>query len=249
MAAKRSIRRPLTAEFSPCSTDEPGSITVPVGARWGLVMRGRVHRLLGTTAVVSLLGAALLSAAASPTQAAASSSVSAGSLNAVAAISTRSPWAVGTHSPCNSPLYYPLIDHWNGSAWKQQTSSNITKATAIGGVAATSSSNAWAVGSVSDKPLIEHWNGKAWKSSQISGPFGFDAAAATSPSDAWAAGYARSSRGEFPAIVHWNGTAWKRHRRRPSTSVGVVGPGSSADWLRFRQRTRGSSMTQAVPRA
>jgi hypothetical protein len=33
----------------------------------------------------------------------------------------------------------------------------------LGGVAALSASNAWAVGSDANNPLILHWNGKAWR--------------------------------------------------------------------------------------
>ena len=61
-------------------------------------------------------------------------------------------------------------------------------------VAATSASNAWAVGSsgsvASSKPLIVRWNGTAWK--QVPSPALADGAlngvAATSATNAWAVG-------------------------------------------------------------
>ena len=77
----------------------------------------------------------------------------------------------------------------------------------LNGVAATSASNAWAVGSTSSstsnpKTLIVRWNGTAWMrvpspsagaSSSLSG------VAAISASDAWAVG---------SLILRWNGTTW-----------------------------------------
>jgi hypothetical protein len=50
----------------------------------------------------------------------------------------------------------------------------------LSGVAATSASNAWAVGytgSTSPKPLIEHWNGTAW--TRVPSPGGASSVAAT----------------------------------------------------------------------
>jgi hypothetical protein len=60
-------------------------------------------------------------------------------------------------------------------------------------VAATSASNAWAVGSVgsTDKTLIVRWNGHAWK--QVASPSpgsgsSLTGAASTSASNVWAVG-------------------------------------------------------------
>ena len=58
-------------------------------------------------------------------------------------------------------------------------------------MAATSSTNAWAVGSDSHGGVIEHWNGKAWKI-QASPNHGLQprlsGVAATSSTNAWAVG-------------------------------------------------------------
>ena len=99
------------------------------------------------------------------------------------------------------------------------------------GVAATSSTNAWAVGYgdwdldddiFESRTLIEHWNGKAWKiqpsPNELSSPpregvddglavdNQFYAVAATSSTDAWAVGWPIKGA----SIWQWNGgKAWK----------------------------------------
>jgi hypothetical protein len=75
----------------------------------------------------------------------------------------------------------------------------------LSGVAATSASNAWAVGSAGSASLALHWNGHAW--SRVSAPgSGLGDVAASSPGNAWAIGRAGSGQ----AIFHWNGQSWKR---------------------------------------
>jgi hypothetical protein len=76
------------------------------------------------------------------------------------------------------------------------------------GVAATSASNAWAVGvTKTTQPLIAHWNGGTWK--QVPSPHAgansiLSAVAATSAGNAWAVG----SNGLGKTLVmHWNGKA------------------------------------------
>ena len=72
-------------------------------------------------------------------------------LSGVAATSPRNAWAVGLNSPA-APASRPgpgaktLIEHWNGKAWKRVPSPSPGPAQLIGGVAATSARNAWAVG-------------------------------------------------------------------------------------------------------
>jgi hypothetical protein len=90
------------------------------------------------------------------------------------------------------------------------------------GVAATSASNAWAVGTgINGKTLIVHWNGTAWKTVPSPSPGAngsYDAlygVAATSASNAWAVGSASSGK---TLILHWNGATWKTV---PSPSPGA----------------------------
>jgi hypothetical protein len=59
----------------------------------------------------------------------------------VAATSTRSAWAVGTDGDST------LIMHWNGTSWARVPSpSPGTTENFLGGVAAASAGNVWAVG-------------------------------------------------------------------------------------------------------
>jgi hypothetical protein len=137
------------------------------------------------------------------------------SLTAVSAVSARSVWAVGTFTPHihqNCPCY-ALIEHWDGTRWKQVPSPHPVR-TILNAVAAVSARSVWAVGSFT-RPgticpchaLIEHWNGATWK--EVPAPAEHDATflgvAALSARDAWAVG-----SGKKTLIEHWNGTRWKR---------------------------------------
>jgi len=78
------------------------------------------------------------------------------------------------------------------------------------GVAATSASNAWAVGYITaGPPLILHWNGTVWKRSPLPRHARgvITAVDATSATNAWAID--TSSHGNS-RIWHWNGTRWSR---------------------------------------
>src|SRR5215472_15835744 len=133
------------------------------------------------------------------------------------AVSSCQAWAVGDYVTGAGDLR-TLIERWNGTAWKQRPSpSPVAAYNDLFGVAATSATNAWAVGEYSNHPaslafhtLAEHWNGTAWTrvpSPSPGGPTGnslLQAVAATSASNAWAVG--ASSAGAL--IEHWNGTAW-----------------------------------------
>src|SRR5690348_10045375 len=125
-------------------------------------------------------------------------------LEGVAATSASNAWAVGSDTTNSSPGGEPLIERWNGSAWKvvaAPTFSGLTNG--LNGVAAASATNAWAVGSFQDSSsdslsLILHWNGTAWKkvpspnpSPQFTVLYGVTALSAT---DAWAVGTAEIGR-------------------------------------------------------
>jgi hypothetical protein len=61
-----------------------------------------------------------------------------------------------------------FIAHWSGSEWSPVTTPTPGQLAELNAVAATSTANAWAVGSYvpggqeNPKSFIEHWNGKAW---------------------------------------------------------------------------------------
>jgi len=101
----------------------------------------------------------------------------------------------------------------------------------LDGIAAASSSRAWAVGSYENagvnQTLIEYWNGMAWKvqaSPNVgTGENALVAAAATSGANAWAVGPYHTGTHNATLFEHWNGTAW---RRVPTPSPG--GPGNTS---------------------
>jgi hypothetical protein len=109
-----------------------------------------------------------------------------------------------------------LILHWNGIEW-QQVLSPSPPGGSLSGVAATSSSNAWAVGSDTSGSLILHWNGTSWKQVPSPSGIGLSAVTATSLTNAWAVGCVEiygcndnAAPGQRIVIVHWNGATWKR---------------------------------------
>lgn len=86
-------------------------------------------------------------------------------LAGVAAASPSDVWAVGSNLTKKSDG--TLIDHWDGHAWSVQTSPNPGSTPTfdyLTGVAAVSSTDAWAVGSRADgqATLVERWDGHAW---------------------------------------------------------------------------------------
>jgi hypothetical protein len=153
-------------------------------------------------------------------------------LYGVTVTSASNAWAVG-YSTVYSEGWKTLILHWNGKAWTQvpspdpvTVSSSKLTWNVLQGVAATSVSNAWAVGYdetnlLGSKTMILHWNGKAWK--QVASPNPFCATcdtlygvASASARSAWAVGTVNTG-GEV-VILHWNGTRWVN-----STSANVLG--------------------------
>jgi hypothetical protein len=169
-------------------------------------------------------------------------------LSAVAATSASDAWAVGGESTSSDPSGVTLIVHWNGSAWKQvpSPSPNSPNGDTLTGVAATSATNAWAVGESNlngrPQPLILHWNGTAWKQVPSPNPPGFanslNGVAATSASNAWAAGsYATTTNPEGqPLILHWNGTTWKQvpspnpNSKGANNLAGVAATSATSAW-------------------
>jgi hypothetical protein len=116
----------------------------------------------------------------------------------------------------------PLL-HYDGSHWTRAALPSITPTPAdgtieLGGMAATSASDVWAVGSYKivgppgRQTLILHWDGSQWSQSPSPTPSfqgsGSDlsAVSATSPADAWAVG--TTERGERTTILHWDGHNW-----------------------------------------
>jgi hypothetical protein len=152
-------------------------------------------------------------------------------LNAVAAISGCKAWAVGFHQlPNGVPFDSTLIEYWNGGSWKRQPSPNLgTNYNFLNGAAATSSTDAWAVGCYDNgeaqQTLIEHWDGSTWQVQPSPDPGGststscLSAVAASSSTNAWAVGY-YDNGGFKTLILHWDGANWTV---QPSPNLGPAG--------------------------
>jgi hypothetical protein len=107
-----------------------------------------------------------------------------------------------------------LILHWNGQSWNVVPSpADSSNDAVLISVAATSRTNAWAVGDMSGRMVILHWKGQAWKIvPSPNGPYGLADVAATSASNAWAVGSNNSKTCNTcsqPVTEHWNGQSWK----------------------------------------
>jgi hypothetical protein len=159
----------------------------------------------------------------------------------VTALSARNAWAVGDFSTASGGR--TLIEHWNGSKWARVPSPNprnVTGDLSLDGVAGTSASNVWAVGSYTSghrlKTLIEHWNGRSWKLGASPSPGSSNlliSVTATSARNAWAVGNYTHGK-HTTLILHWNGRAWSRVASPSPGAVsalgGVAATGRSGVW-------------------
>ena len=171
-------------------------------------------------------------------------------LSGVAATSSHNAWAVGYYY--NGTADQTMIEHWNGKAWKVQPSPNpggSAHSNDLSGVAAISSTNAWAVGSYFDgttsQTLVEHWNGQKWKVNRARAPAAQRLRqglrrAALSGSTIGLSGVAATSVGQrLGGGVRCSQAA----RRRPSSSIGTARRGRCS-----RARPRRQLATHQRPR-
>ena len=163
-------------------------------------------------------------------------------LEGVAALSARNVWAVGAFSTSKGTK--TLIEHWNGTKWAQLPSPNprdLNGDIVLDGVAGTSASNVWAVGTYAGggrlKTLVEHWNGRGWKLVASPSAGGFSALSsvtAASAGNVWAVGVSISQNTRKTLIEHWNGRAWSRvaspNPGTVSELAGVAITGKSGVW-------------------
>ena len=159
-------------------------------------------------------------------------------LRAVAATSGRDACAVGTYSKsCTVATARTLIEHWNGEGWKLVPSPNAGGTAGLDeldGVAATSPSNAWAVGQYwngrAQRTLIEHWNGERWalvSSPNPGGPNRLDdlSAVTVTSTTAWAVGSYRIGLNPPRTLTEeWADGSWHVVR---SPSPGAAGTADS----------------------
>jgi hypothetical protein len=125
------------------------------------------------------------------------------SLEAIAAVSATDAWAVGYYTPGSNTK--PLIEHWDGSAFRIVAGAAVTGRSMLQDVAAVSSNDVWAVGFVGFRVLIEHWDGTAWKRQTTTAMGDLFGVGAISSTDVWAVG----SNGTKLLTMHWDGISWK----------------------------------------
>jgi len=154
-------------------------------------------------------------------------------LSGVAATSASNAWAVGFY-PTAGAVGRTLVVRWNGTRWAQVPSPNPGGASGtnrLSGVAATSASNAWAVGTYVNggayRTLTLHWDGKAWTKvpspNAGSGNNTLLGVAATSATNAWAVGYYAGPTATRTILEHWDGKSW--------TMISGPNPGASGSTL------------------
>ena len=81
-------------------------------------------------------------------------------LNSVACPNTKSCFAVGNYSTVSAVK--TLAEHWNGSNWSTQASTNPSSSASLSAVACPNTKSCFTVGNSQVKTLIEHWNGSSW---------------------------------------------------------------------------------------
>jgi hypothetical protein len=138
-----------------------------------------------------------------------------GNLRGVAATSAGNAWAVGCTGCSAEGAGDPLIERWDGTAWKHVPGPSSDDLDGLWGVAATAPTNAWAVGTPDGGPGhttgIVRWNGHTWKPVPSPNPGGQEhvyGVAATSARNAWAVGQTEATTPFKSVISHWNGIAW-----------------------------------------
>jgi hypothetical protein len=145
-------------------------------------------------------------------------------LKAVDAVSSDDVWAVGTSRTLDIEAYgWPLVEHWDGSAWSVVSAPLVRQFNELLGVRAFGPDDVWVVGrsygaNQDFTTLIMHWDGAAWTvvPSELLGTL--QGIAGVSSSDLWAVG---ESSGRI-LFRHWDGLRW-------STQVGPPGTLDGAD--------------------
>jgi hypothetical protein len=145
-------------------------------------------------------------------------------LRAVGGTSPSDVWAVGikfegnAHNPGRMS---ELLAHWDGTSWSIVPSPPGSENRQLQDVVAISSSDVWAVGTVSvpdpnnvDQTLIEHWDGLAW--TVVPSPNHSDssynyfwAVSASSSNNVWALGQWATDSAYGNLIQRWDGDTWE----------------------------------------
>jgi len=129
-------------------------------------------------------------------------------LHGVAAIASDDVWAVGNAEKGPGDESRTIAERWDGTQFSVVPTPNIgTGYNDLEDVAASSSSDAWAVGFGTNTGLIEHWDGTTWTIVPAPAPGAIHSVAAVSANDVWAVG-AGATLNDPGVILHWNGSYW-----------------------------------------
>jgi len=153
-------------------------------------------------------------------------------LNSVTATSGSNAWAVGEYQSNGQTI--PLIERWNGQAWKIQASPDPSPQGAeLAGVTALSANSAWAVGTVlgasqsQSQSLIEDWNGLSWQIQPSVSPGGQNflvGVTALTGTQAWTAGLYTFGNDTGTLVEDWDGTSWQEQTTPgPGLHIGFLG--------------------------
>jgi hypothetical protein len=129
-------------------------------------------------------------------------------LTAVAGSAPDDVWAVGYSRdlPYGNRARHSLIEHYDGSGWSRVPSPDVDTQTVLYGVAALSSTNAWAVGYASNKgAVVMRFDGHSWTAATLAQLSSLTAISALSASDIWAAG---SDSAGNAVLANWRGSGW-----------------------------------------
>jgi hypothetical protein len=186
---------------------------------------------------------------------------SANSINGLVAFSPTEVWGIGntsssSYTGCKGRT---LTTRWNGSSFVEVPATPTAICAAINGVAGSSTSDIWAVGSANSgrDTHIRHWNGSTW--SIVAGATipvppsggrrlrttGLNAVTTLSSTNAWAVGgaeYADFSRNTL--VERWNGSAWSlvpAAAAAGSSLRGIAAVGPSDIWAVGSGGTAGSA--------
>jgi hypothetical protein len=96
-------------------------------------------------------------------------------LTSVSCPATKNCFAVGNYSTGSGAK--TLAEHWNGSSWSVESTSNPSSAASLNSVSCPSTKTCFAVGNSTVKNLIEHWNGNGWGTMSVPSPKHVDHAA------------------------------------------------------------------------
>ena len=153
-----------------------------------------------------------------------------GDLAGVSCTAARSCIAVGSSFEDDPSVQAPLIERWNGVAWRVQvTTAKRTLDGELLDVSCSSGIACTAVGDFESKkgitlPVAERWNGSSWRIQPVPSPHSYgsadeailDAVSCTSRMSCTAVGLDTDLN--QPLVERWNGSKWSI-QRAPSPSV------------------------------